>query len=111
MSNKVDLPADTKYSWKAPLDVETPGEREGTVVVTYPDGSQDEVPVKVVVKAPEKSLTDAKKYTPQSQEVTTAQGKTPEAQAGVSNKGDLSTGTKYSWESTVRRDIPRTSCR
>ncbi|MCZ0673662.1 Rib/alpha-like domain-containing protein, partial [Ligilactobacillus murinus] len=106
VSNKVDLPADTKYSWKAPLDVETPGEREGTVVVTYPDGSQDEVPVKVVVKAPEKSLTDAKKYTPQSQEVTTAQGKTPEAQAGVSNKGDLPTGTKYSWKAPLDVTTP-----
>ena len=106
VSNKVDLPADTKYSWKAPLDVETPGEREGTVVVTYPDGSQDEVPVKVVVKAPEKSLTDAEKYTPQSQEVTTAQGKTPEAQAGVSNKGDLPTGTKYSWKAPLDVTTP-----
>ena len=56
--------------------METAGEREGTVVVTYPDGSQDEVPVKVMVKAPEKVPTDAEKYTPQGQEVETAQGKT-----------------------------------
>ena len=106
VSNKVDLPADTKYSWKAPLDVETPGEREGTVVVTYPDGSQDEVPVKVVVKAPEKSLTDAEKYTPQSQEVTTAQGKTPEAESVVTNKSDLPTGTKYSWKAPLDVETP-----
>ena len=106
VSNKVDLPADTKYSWKAPLDVETPGEREGTVVVTYPDGSQDEVPVKVVVKAPEKALTDAEKYTPQGQEVGTAQGKTPEAQAGVSNKVDLPADTKYSWKAPLDVETP-----
>ncbi len=106
VSNKVDLPADTKYSWKAPLDVETPGEREGTVVVTYPDGSQDEVPVKVVVKAPEKALTDAEKYTPQGQEVGTAQGKTPEAQAGVSNKVDLPADTKYSWKAPLDVTTP-----
>ncbi len=106
VSNKGDLPTETKYSWKAPLDVTTPGEQEGTVVVTYPDGSQDEVPVKVVVKAPEKSLTDAEKYAPQGQEVETAQGKTPEAQAGVSNKGDLPADTKYSWKAPLDVETP-----
>ena len=106
VSNKADLPTDTKYSWKAPLNVETPGEQEGTVVVTYPDGSQDEVPVKVVVKAPEKVPTDAEKYTPQSQEVTTAQGKTPEAESVVTNKSDLPTGTKYSWKAPLDVTTP-----
>ena len=106
VSNKVDLPAGTKYSWKDPLDVETPGEHEGTVVVTYPDGSQDEVPVKVMVKAPEKVPTDAEKYTPQGQEVETAQGKTPEAQAGVSNKSDLPADTKYSWKAPLDVETP-----
>ena len=111
MTNKSDLPTGTKYSWKAPLDVETPGEHEGTVVVTYPDGSQEEVPVKVVVKAPEKSPTDAEKYTPQSQEVTTAQGKTPEAESVVTNKSDLPTDTKYSWKAHSRCNNPRISQR
>ncbi|WP_143442838.1 Rib/alpha-like domain-containing protein, partial [Ligilactobacillus murinus] len=106
VTNKSDLPTDTKYSWKTPLDVTTPGEHEGTVVVTYPDGSQDEVPVKVMVKAPEKTVTDAEKYTPQSQEVTTAQGKTPEAESVVTNKSDLPTGTKYSWKAPLDVTTP-----
>ncbi len=106
MTNKSDLPTDTKYSWKAPLDVTTPGSHKGTVVVTYPDGSQDEVPVKVMVKAPEKTVTDAEKYTPQSQEVTTAQGKTPEAESVVTNKSDLPTGTKYSWKAPLDVTTP-----
>uniref|UniRef100_UPI00117BCF70 Rib/alpha-like domain-containing protein n=1 Tax=Ligilactobacillus murinus TaxID=1622 RepID=UPI00117BCF70 len=106
VSNTSELPTDTKYSWKAPLDVTIPGTRQATVVVTYPDGSQDEVPVKVVVKAPEKVPTDAEKYTPQGQEVETAQGKTPEAQAGVSNKGDLPAGTKYSWKDPLDVETP-----
>ncbi len=98
VSIKLELPTATKYSWKAPLDVETPGEHEGTVVVTYPDGSQDEVPVKVMVKAP----TDAEKYTPQGQEVETALGKTPESQAGVSFLADLPTAPKFFLVSTAR---------
>ena len=104
--NKVDLPAGTKYSWKAPLDVMTPGVHEGTVAVTYPDGSQDEVPVKVEVKAPKKALTDAEKYKPQGQKVTTAQGKQPEAQTGVSNKADLPADTKYSWKTPLDVTTP-----
>ncbi len=106
VSNKVDLPAGTKYSWKAPLDVMTPGVHEGTVAVTYPDGSQDEVPVKVEVKAPKKALTDAEKYKPQGQKVTTAQGKQPEAQTGVSNKADLPADTKYSWKTPLDVTTP-----
>ncbi|MFS9187795.1 sialoglycan-binding domain-containing protein, partial [Streptococcus infantis] len=62
ISNKSDLPATgttpgtrTTYAWK---DGETPtvtnGKLTRTVIVTYPDGSKDEVPVNVTVTPPEK---------------------------------------------------------
>ena len=42
-----------------------------------------------------------------SQEVTTAQGKNPEAESVVTNKSDLPTGTKVRLEGTARRGNPR----
>ncbi|NYS36861.1 YSIRK signal domain/LPXTG anchor domain surface protein, partial [Streptococcus danieliae] len=67
-----------------------------TVLVTYPDGSQDKVPVTVkVVENP--SQADSNEPSPADQTVKV--GETPSAEKSVSNLGDLPTGTTVAFES------------
>ena len=180
IKNKKDLPKDTKYTWKEKVDVSTAGNKKGTVVVTYPDGSSDEVEVDVTVtdnrsdadkyeptvegekveiggtvdltdnvtnlptlpegttvtdvtpggtidtntpgnyegvievtypdgtkdtvKVPVEvtdNRSNADKYNPEGQKVTTDLNKEPDASEGIKNKEDLPKGTTYSWKDKV----------
>ncbi|WP_289704700.1 Rib/alpha-like domain-containing protein [Lactobacillus taiwanensis] len=95
IKNKSDLPDGTKYTWKDTPDVTTAGDKPATVVVSYPDGSKDEVPVTIHVTNP---ATDADKYTPEGQDVNTKTGVVPNPAEGIKNKSDLPDGTKYTPE-------------
>ncbi|MFS9010138.1 Rib/alpha-like domain-containing protein, partial [Streptococcus infantis] len=111
IANKSDLPATgttpgttTTYAWKAG---ETPTVNNGqvtrTVVVTYPDGSTDEVPVTVRVVDPR---TDAEKNNPTPQEQTVNVGETPDPKKSIGNVGDLPKGTTVEYKTPVDTTTP-----
>ncbi|WP_224451271.1 Rib/alpha-like domain-containing protein, partial [Enterococcus faecium] len=98
IKNKEDLPKGTTYAWKEKVDVSTAGNKKGTIIVTYPDGSSDEVEVDVTVTD---TRSDADKYNPEGQKVTTDLNKEPDASEGIKNKEDLPKGTTYAWKEKV----------
>jgi len=101
IANEDELPEGTTYDWKDPVDTTTPGEKQGTIVVTYPDGTSEEVVVKVTVVDPVTTPTDAETYNPRGQDITVNKGETPNAADGIANKGELPEGTIYDWKEPV----------
>ena len=102
IKNTNDMPSGTKYTWKTTPDTSTVGTKSATIVVTYPDGSKDEVPVKVVVtdNSQPSQQPDAEKYEPEGQTVNVKKGQTPNAEEGIKNTNDMPSGTKYTWKTT-----------
>ncbi|MFS9044959.1 Rib/alpha-like domain-containing protein, partial [Streptococcus rubneri] len=98
IGNVGDLPSGTTFEYKTPVDTTTPGDKSTIVVVTYPDGSKDEVPVKVIVKDPR---TDADKNTPVAKDQTVKPGDQPNAKDSIGNVGDLPEGTKFEYKTPV----------
>lgn len=86
----------TTHTWKETPDVTTTGDKTATAVVTYPDGTQDEVTVTVHVTNP----------TPETQDITTPKGQVPDPSAGIKNKDEMPSGTKYEWKETP--DVSKT---
>ena len=103
IGNVGDLPSGTKFEFKTPVDTTTPGDKDATVVVTYPDGSKDEVPVKVTVTDPR---TDADKNTPTPKDQTVNVGETPDPKKSIGNVGDLPSGTKFEFKTPVDTTTP-----
>ena len=103
IGNVGDLPSGTTVEYKTPVDTTTPGDKSTTVVVTYPDGSKDEVPVTVKVVDPR---TDADKNTPTPKDQTVNVGETPDPKKSIGNVGDLPSGTTFEYKTPVDTTTP-----
>ncbi|MCC4512347.1 LEA family epithelial adhesin, partial [Limosilactobacillus reuteri] len=94
---QVQLPAGS-IDWKdgAKPDLTTPGDKTGSVEVTFLDGSKKDTNVTIHVK------TDAETYDPQAQPWTTTVGKTPKADEVISstdkNGKKMPSDAKYTWK-------------
>ncbi|MGX7348751.1 Rib/alpha-like domain-containing protein [Dolosicoccus paucivorans] len=73
VTNKDELPTDTKYAWKEAPKVDKATKTTGVALVTYPDGSTAEVTVNVTI---EDNRSEAEKYEPS---YANAEGKAGEA--------------------------------
>ena len=82
ISNVADLPANTRFEWKETPDTSTKGNHDATVVVTYPDGTSEEVPVTIVVK--ETNSNGEPEVQPETPEYTG-----PISSNGVDGNGNL----------------------
>ncbi|WP_367950720.1 Rib/alpha-like domain-containing protein [Enterococcus faecium] len=94
VTNLEELPEGTKVNDVTPegvIDTTQPGEYEGTIEVTYPDGTKDtvKVPVEVV-----DNRNDAEKYTPEIEKEEVNYGETIDLTDNVTNLEELPEGTK-----------------
>ncbi|SDI53769.1 Rib/alpha-like domain-containing protein [Dolosicoccus paucivorans] len=104
VTNKEALPDETKYSWKEEPKVDGVGPSEGTLLVTYPDGSTDEVPVEVEVPDTRKQN---EQYPPVAKDITTQLDVLPEAKDGVAPQDELHSfpeGTTVTWKEAPKVD-------
>ena len=89
---KTDLPSGTKVTWKTNPDVSTPGSHPTVALVTYPDGTVDEVEVPITVKKQSDTFTPTAKQPGQ----TAKHGSDPSAEGSINTEG-LPKGTTYTW--------------
>lgn len=98
IENSGALPADAIFEWNDETIFGTVTDLiTGSIIVTYADASEDEVPVDVAVTAP---TTDAEIYSPYAavEAVVTEVGVVPGARAAIVNAGELPEGTQFTWD-------------
>ena len=92
VTNQDKLPKGTTYSWTKEPNTETAGQpADGLLHVAYPDGSSEDVPVTVNVKA------NKDQYQPELITPAVDQNAPVDPTSVVTNQDKLPKGTTYSW--------------
>ena len=89
---KTGLPEGTRVTWKETPVVNTPGSHPTVALVTYPDGTVDEVTVPITVKEQKDTFNPTAKQPNQ----TAKHGSDPSAEGSINTEG-LPSGTTYTW--------------
>ena len=94
------LPAGTTFEFKDPKpNFDEPGDVDTTIVVTYPDGTTDEVTVTIPVKAaPTQSDADKNDPTPVTTPAEVTPGTTPNPKDYVKDAAKLPAGTTFEFK-------------
>ena len=90
--DKTGLPSGTTIAWKETPVVNTPGSHPTVALVTYPDGTVDEVTVPITVKEQKDTYNPTAKQPNQ----TAKHGSEPSAEGSINTNG-LPSGTTYTW--------------
>ena len=90
--DKTGLPSGTTITWKETPVVNTPGSHPTVALVTYPDGTVDEVEVPITVKEQKDTFNPTAKQPGQ----TAKHGSDPSAEGSINTEG-LPSGTTYTW--------------
>ena len=86
------LPERTRVTWKTPPVTTTKGETSGVALVTYPDGTTDDVRVKVTVKGQNET------YNPTGVDQKVDNGTVPDASSSVTSTPALPERTRVTWK-------------
>ena len=88
-------PAGSTITWVTEPKINTPGKQDVSVVVTYPNNvTSHEIPAVVTV------------VTPTGKDITTPNGKVPDAETAIGNVPEMPQGTKYEWQTIPEVKTP-----
>ena len=102
IENVDDLPESTKFEFKETPDTSTTGDKPVTVVVTYPDGSSEEVTTSILV------VSQADKIEPEAQSQEVDLNSEPDPKNNIQNPDDLPEGTTFEYADKPDTSTPGT---